>query len=442
MNEWAPHSAKQDRAVLSDAPVVVLGTGVQYGKTTAGAIKLRIALHTFTNRSDNFLVIAPSYKILQQSTLPAFLKVVDDGIGQFSKSDMVFKTNWGSTIYFRTTENPDAIVGITNVRFIWGDEAGLFTLYAWENIQARAAFKEAQIILTTSPYTLNWLYKEIIRPCLRGNGPKHVELIQAASWENPYMPASVIDRARITMDPRRFNAMFGGQWERMSGLVYDCYDEVENQCQAFSLPAGSRFVGGIDWGYTEPFVFKIRGITPDGAQFGVHEFYKSGLIIDDIADAVMMRVRTHGVRLIYAGPDQPGYIEKLNRLFAKEGVKCAVVPANNDVRVGVDAHYELLKTRRLKYFLGANPYTLDEIDTYHYPNPEDVGPDKNVKDQKPVQQNDHALDADRYISVMTSAMGERVAPYVPAERKRQLDHHAETERLKRPPKIGGQTETW
>lgn len=403
---------------------------------------MKMANHTYTAPDDNFLIVAPTYKILQQSTLPAYLKIMD-GFGEYSKADAVFKVHGGGTVYCRTGTDPDSIVGITNVRAIWGDEAGLYSLYFWENLQARAAFKRAPITLTTSPYTLNWLYKEIIRPKLKDQASlPHVDLIQAASWENPYMPPDVIERARATMDPRRFNAMFGGMWERMAGLVYDCFDEAENQCDEFTLPLTSRFVGGIDWGFTEPFVFKIRGITPDQKHFGVHEFYKSGLTISDIAKALIPRVRTYGVTLIYAGPDQPASIEELNRIFVAEGVKCSVVPANNEVRLGIDRHYELLKTRRLKYFKGLNPYTMDELDTYHYPNPDDVGPDENVKDAKPVFQNDHALDADRYISVMTSETGAVRSPFVPQEKPKKLSVHEETLRLMKKSRFGGSTEEW
>ena len=99
--------------------------------------------------------------------------------------------------------------------------------------------------------------------------------------------------------------------------------------------------------------------------------------------------------------------EELNRQLHAAGIRCVVIGATNDVRMGIDRHYELLKTRRLKYFRGTHPYTLDELDTYHYPAPEDLGPDENAKDAKPVFQNDHALDADRYISIMTHGLGAR-----------------------------------
>lgn len=442
MTEFKPHSAKQASAVYSDAPIVVTGTGIQWGKTTVGAIRMNIALHTYTDPSDNFLIVAPTYKILQQSTLPAFLKECGH-IGTLSKADMVFSVHGGGTVYFRTATDPDSIVGITNIRAVWGDEAGLFTLYFWENVQARAAFKEAPITLTTSPYTLNWLYKEIIRPKQRDPSARpECDLTQAASWENPFMPRSVIDRAREVMDPRRFNALFGGQWERMAGLVYDCADEDENQCDSFPLPHGTKVVGGIDWGWTEPFVLKVRAITPDDRQWGIHEFYRSQLTITDICAAVARLVTTWNIQVIYAGPDQPASIEELNRYFRKQGLKCSVVPANNDVRLGIDRHYELLRTRRLKYVRGENPHTWDELDTYHYPEPHDLKPDQNSKDHMPVQQNDHALDADRYISIMTYAGAKRFVPRVPAEVARREDVHTEFERLKKPVRVGGRTENW
>lgn len=397
---------------------------------------MKMAMHTHTDKSDAFLITAPTYKILQQSTLPAFLKIMT-GFGEYSKQDAVFRVHGGGTGYFRTATDPDSIVGITNVRHAWGDEAGLYSLYFWENLQARAAFREAPIDLTTSPYTLNWLFKEIIRPKQKDpNARPDTLLIQAASWENPYMPASVIDRARITMDPRRFNAMFGGHWERMAGLVYDCFDETENQCEPLSLPSGTRYYAGIDFGFADPFVLKVRAVCPDGRHYGVDEFYKTGLTISDM---VLVAKRLHAIynfTMCYCDPSQPGSIEEFNR----NGVPA--VGAVNDIRLGIDRHYEMLKTRQLKYFKGKNPYTMDELDTYHYPSPEDLAPDQNAKEIKPVGQNDHTMDAERYLSISLALAVGTKKPYVPSEKKASKDVHAETLRLMKTRRFGGQTEEW
>lgn len=397
---------------------------------------MKMRNHTFTSPDDNFIIFAPTYKILAQSSLPAYLKIMQ-GVGEYSKVDAVFRIHGGGNVYCRTATDPDSIVGITNVRHIWVDEAGLISLYAWENVQARAAFKSATIDLTTSPYTLNWLFKEIIRP--KSKDPKalpHVKLVQAASWENPYMPADVIERARVTMDPRRFNAMFGGQWERMAGLVYDCFDEVENQCEEMSLPQGTRYYAGVDFGFTDPFVLKIRAITPDGRHYGVHEFYKTGLTISDMVAVAKRLHAIYNFSMLYCDPSQPGSIEEFNR------AKVPAMAAKNDIRMGIDAHYELLKTRRLKYFKGANPYTMDEIDTYHYPSPEDLGPDQDSKDAMPVEQADHCMDAERYVTIMTAQASGVKAPFVPQEKPKKLSVHEETLRLMKKSRFGSNSEEW
>ena len=421
--------------------IALLACGIQWGKTKIGSVWMKIQCHTFTDPTDNFLIVAPTYKILTQSTLPPFLEVMQ-GYGEFNKSDMTFKVHGGGTVYMRTGTDPDSIVGITNIRAIWGDEAGLFTLYFAENIAARAAFRNAQTLYTTSPYTLNWLYKQIILPKNRNPAARpDVTLIQAASWENPYFPKDVIERNRVTMDARRFNALFGGEWERMAGLVYDCFDDMENQCGAEDVAKGSRYVGGIDWGFTEPFVFKIRAISPDGTEHrGVHEFYASGLTISDIGNNLVRLTGIYPVEVIYCGPDQPGMILELNRILHAAGRRVTCVAANNDVRLGIDRHYELLKSRKLKYVRGANPYTMDEIDTYHYPAPDDLKPDENVKDAGPVKQNDHSLDSDRYITIMTYRVSELRKPFVPGD-KREESQHARIARLKAR-RQGSSTEEW
>ena len=243
------------------------------------------------------------------------------------------------------------------------------------------------------------------------------------------------------MDARRFNALFGGEWERMAGLVYDCFDDFENQCGADDVAKGSRYMGGIDWGFTEPFVFKIRTISPDGTEHrGVHEFYASGLTISDIGNNIVRLTGIYPVENIYCVPDQPGMILALNRILHAAGRKARCVAANNDVRLGIDRHYELLRTRKLKYVRGANPYTMDEIDTYHYPAPDDLKPDENVKDAGPVKQNDHALDADRYLTIMTYRAQELRKPFVPGD-KREETQHARIERLKQR-RQGSSTEEW
>jgi hypothetical protein len=102
---FKPHSQKQQDAVFSEKPIVVAATGIQWGKTRVGAWRMKMACHKYTHKDDNFIVTAPTYKIMSQSTLPAFLEIMD-GYGRYSGATDTFTVNNGGTVWFRTGTEP------------------------------------------------------------------------------------------------------------------------------------------------------------------------------------------------------------------------------------------------------------------------------------------------------------------------------------------------
>lgn len=392
---FKPHSKKQSVAVRSalnpKVNITAVITGIQWGKTTVGAWWLRLLVTKYWDPESNFLVTAPTYKILNQATLPAFMKVFR-GMGEYTKNDSVFKMPNGPTIYFRTQTDPESVIGMTNVRGIWGDEAGLYTKYFWENLEGRAAFRGAPICITTSPYSLNWIYKEVMVPFNEGKR-RDVCLITATSRENPFFSKEFWDKRKASMDPRKFLAMYGGQFERMQGLVYDCFDDQENMISKVTFPEGTEYYAGIDWGFNDPFVIVIRAISPTGMQYQVSEFCRPGLTLPEIVDACKSRMAMYDIKAFYCDPSQPGHIEHLQR----QGINA--VGANNDIDIGIEMHYALIKTRRYKILTLTSPHTLDELETYHWPEPKDLTSDQSSKKIRPVDQNNHCLDANRYITV-------------------------------------------
>lgn len=437
--EFTPHSGKQLQLILSDSPITLAATGTQWGKSQAGSLWLKRQIHTFKDANSNFILAAPSYKILQQSALPYFLGCMH-GMGEYNKTDAVYHLSKNRHVYIRTETDPDSIVGIPNVKAGWLDEAGKLRLYFWENYQARAAVKGALTLLTTSPYALNWIYRGIIKPKREG-GREDVNLIQAASWENPFhalADESKRDDMRKQMDVRRFNMIFGGEWGSMAGLVYDCWDENQNVCEPFNLPEGTHFYAGVDWGFNpDPFVCVVRAVTPAGDHYQVSEFYKTGMTITDMVGYCKKVRQIWGIRLFYCDPSQPGAIEEFNRngLSAK--------PADNDINRGIGLHYELIKTRRYKVFQGSSPNTLDEIETYHYPELKDLKPDEASKPQTPVKQADHSMDANRYATIETyRAQLRRPKPNDEIIDRTQETQSKRWKRLMKRPGSSGQTENW
>ncbi len=405
---FRPHSLKQEQAILSNKKFNICGTGIQWGKTRVGAVWMKRKCHEFTSKDDNFIIGAPTYKIMMQSTLPAFLPLMA-GCGHYLKSDNVFKINGGGTIYIRSMNDPDSIVGITNVRAFWGDEAGLFTLYSFENIQARCAFKDAPMMFTTSPYSLNWIYKDLIRPFKRGIRDD-IFLVQASSSENPYFPQEEFERRKKTMDPRRFRMIFGGEWERPEGLVYDCFSEEDNIVDSFHLDQNhTSYYAGVDWGFRDPFVIVVRAISIFGDHYDVTEFYKTGMKPSDIIDTMVRFQSVYKIKNFFCDPSRPDMILECQT----RGVPA--IAADNDIKKGIDKYYELIKSKKYKVFRGQCPHLVDEIDSYHYPEEKDLRPDQSKAKnfEIPVDQNNHCCDAARYVTLGT---------HVSAEKKRQASN--------------------
>jgi len=387
--EFQPHSDKQDQVIFSEKKIIILGCGIQWGKTKSGAVRMRIAMQTYTDKTDNFIITAPTYKVLQQATLPEFLTVME-GMGTYAKVDATFKMHGGGTCYFRTATDCDSVIGITNVRFIWGDEAGLYPVYFHINLQARASFKQCQILYTTSPYSLNWLYKSYIRPYQRGQLDEDVLVVQARSNENPYFPAAEFERKKRTMDPRRFNQVYGGQFHKIEGLVYNCFDDETHVIDKFLLPNGTKFIAGVDWGFTNPCCILVFGITPAGDIYLVHEYYRSQQRIGQMVEMAARLNHLYGIAMFHCDPSSPANIVEFNT------AGCISVAADNDIRSGVDYCYEKIKSGKFHVFKDTAPNFIDECSTYHYPEDKNITPDKDVKDSLPVKQDDHSMDAFRY----------------------------------------------
>ena len=390
---FEPHSEKQDLAIFNDKRITLCSTGIQWGKTTVGAVVIKILYHQFPGPGENFIVTAPNYKILNQATLPELKKVMK-GLGEYKKGDAVFECFSGAKIFCRTSTDPDSIVGITNVRGIWGDEAGLYSYYFWVNILGRSRFKQCRIILTTSLYSYNWVCKDLIRQTERGLRDD-VHVCQAESRENPSFPLDEYEKAKKTMTPARFAMMYGGRPSKMEGMVLDCFEESINVIPGMGLPNGTRVFAGIDWGFTQPFACIVVAMLPTPLPtkkfITVSEVFQTKLTDDDIINLLKPLAKVWGIERFYAGPDKPGSIKALNRA----GLPCTA--ADNDVKAGVDLLYTLIEKAMLLFFEDSCPNLLDEIENYHWPEPKDLKPDQDDKDPNPVKQDDHAIDALRYV---------------------------------------------
>lgn len=408
--------AKQEQAIYSPKRVIIMCAGIQGGKTTSGSVWMRKRVSTMTASDTNFLITAPTVKIFNQSTEPAFLKMFN-GMGKYNKSEHVFEMNRNRRIFLRSLHEPDSIEGMTNVEGIWADELGKCNLKAWTNIEGRSAFRMCPIFGTTTPYALNWLWKDIYKPWKAGKRDD-VEFIQFASIDNPHFPKKEYARQEALLDPRVFAMKYKGQFERMAGLVYPDFDDVNNYEEPFSPNPRDYFLcAGIDFGFTNPFAVAVCAMHRKQPRFyQIGEFYKSGMLLDDMTALLRKFQERIGVEIFYADSEDPRTIADLRA----RGINIhAATKGPGSVKNGISGLGELIRTREFKIFRGKCPHTEDEFATYHYP--EDKGDESN-QDENPVKSNDHIMNSLSYVTTMTKDFRRvRGAALAPISHRSDLD---------------------
>lgn len=386
----------QMQAFTSTARIIACIAGKQGGKTTIGGLWSRAKASADFGEEDNAIIAAPNYKIFSQSTYPKFREFFPSSLGRMDKKDMAYKVNGGGTIYLRSMHDPDSCEGITNVKWIWGDEAGKMRVKAWNNLNGRAAFKQAPIFLTTTPYALNWLYKDVYKPFVAGK-LKDTQVIQWYSIDNPYFPKAEYERQKSILDPRIFRQFYHASFEKMHGLVYPDLDEEKNFEDPFIPNPRDYFIcGGIDFGYQNPFAVSVRALhRREPRDYQVAEFYETRMLKDQIIEKLKQLMARHGIEVFYADSEDPGMIAEISAA----GIPVMPVKKGKDsVQNGIIIHGSLIKSGEYKLLRGQNPNTEDEYSTYHYP--EDAEVDEN-KPELPVKDSDHLMDSNRYVSMST-----------------------------------------
>lgn len=397
---------KQFEAFKQEKPINCYIGGIQCGKTTWGALRMFASMCKYTSEDDNFIVAAPNYKILSQATLPKLRKFIGKN-GTYNKVDAEFRLSTGARCFVRTATNPESMEGITNVRRVWIDEAGLVSLYFFENAMGRAAFREAPIDLTTTPYSMNWLCK-LVKDAKEGKRDD-TAVTELLSIDSPYFPKAEFERQKKLLDARRFKMKYMGAFGEMEGLVFD----IINVCEPTALPAGTKYYAGVDWGYIDPFALMILAKTPDNRLFLVDEFVKTHQTIEDMVRVAKQKMAVYKIEHFYCDPSEPGYIDS----FCRHGLPASA--AENDIRLGIDLMYAQIKSENFFVFEPYCQHFLSERSMYHYPEEKDKKPDEPLREKEvlPVDNSNHTIDATRYAIVsILGFSGEKRAPVSPASR--------------------------
>ena len=174
-----------------------------------------------------------------------------------------------------------------------------------------------------------------------------------------------------------------GLWVRAEGLVYPGYDNtVPTKAREYV-----RYYVSIDYGTSNPCSMGLWGLC-DGVWYRIKEFYYSGRDTGlqktdgEYYDDLVALVDSRPITAIVIDPSAASFIA----LIRRRG-RFRVRPANNDVLNGIRATASTLAARKI-LINDCCTSAIAEFGAYSW--------DERTGEDRPIKENDHAMDDIRY----------------------------------------------
>ena len=374
----------QDQVAKDTHRFRVLCCGRRWGKTTLAVEEIKgVAL----SKNARIAYIAPTFQQARDIAWQMLIKELKPITKKINESRLeleVLNTKGGmSIIALRGWEAIETLRG-QFFDFIVIDEVASmrnFNVYWHEVVRPTLTDTVGQVMFISTPKGFNHFYD------LFNTKDEDYQSFHFTSYDNPFIPKEEIDKAGKEIPEDRFSQEYLADFRKTEGLVYKEFLRTEHLVGQGVLPNSvSDVILGIDFGYTNPSCILPIKIDGDNHYWIQEEFYKTHQTTEQIAEQAKLYKPTK----VYADPAEPDRIE----ILKKSGLNCREV--SKDIVAGVDRVRELFKQGRI-HISDSCKNLIHELETYRYP---DKKPDKN-EEEKPVKENDHALDALRYALYMT-----------------------------------------
>ena len=395
----------QWRAWQSLARIVAVIAGTQSGKTVFGPLWLHREMQQ--RGPGDYLVATPTFPLLELKALPAFRGLFEDvlclgryrssPVRRFDLSRFGQEMLWGdsgkdyeTSVYFGHASDPESLESMT-IKAGWLDECGQkkFKLASWQAIQRRVSIWMGRLLLTTTPYFLNWLKTQIWDQ--RKSDPD-IEVINFRSIDNPAFPKEEYERARRLLPEWKFRMFFLGLFTKPAGLIYGSFNEDVHKIRPFSVPREWPRALGLDFGGVNT-VGLFYANRPGSDKWVLYREYKAADRTAAGHVAALAQGEPVGSDGAWLRPLCFGGSwseSQWRREFRAAGLDVRP-PVIKDVEVGIDRVYGAHQEDRIEVFESCTGY-LDEKATYSRVLDENDEPTEEIEDKEKF----HHMDAERY----------------------------------------------
>lgn len=334
-----------------------------------------------------YAIITRTYDTFKRNILPQITRMIGaDARHYLGKRELHI---WGKVVHVIGCDDETAELKLRGPTFMgaYVDEATIIPESAFRMLVSRCAMGGAKIFATTNPDSpFHWLKRDYL------DNNSDVSSWQFTLNDNPQLTEverDYLNRQYQGIWKQRF---IEGKWVQAEGAIYDFFDQKMHVIDyAPNLP--EYYVLGVDYGTTNPCAFVLVGVNRSSYpnMWVEDEYYfdsraKQRQKTDsEYAQDLIAFVKGRPIKAIYIDPTAASF--KLELL--KQGVM-NLYDAKNEVVGGIRFVSSFLNNGTLKVTRKCS-HLIREFQSY-------VWDSKSLRTgvDKPLKENDHALDALRY----------------------------------------------
>ena len=208
----------------------------------------------------------------------------------------------GSTIVVGGLDKPQKIMS-SEYDVAYVQEATELTLTDWESITTRlrnGAISFQQLLADCNPQQpKHWLKmrcEEGAAVMLYGrheDNPRLFDLLPDGTYRVTEQGRAYIAKLDALTGVRKLRLRHG-QWAAAEGIIYEEWRPELHLSDRKRLPLEWPRIWGVDFGYTNPFVWQQWAVDPDGRLWLEHEIYRAKRLVEDHAKDILAVVTRKG----------------------------------------------------------------------------------------------------------------------------------------------------
>lgn len=363
---------------------------VRSGKTTI--MSMAFVLWAMQNYDrTNFAICGKTVQAAERNILKPLMEI--DGLGaalsmHYKVSTRILtvrcgdRTNWFYLFGGKDESSYMLIQGITLAGVLF-DEVALMPRSFVEQALSRAiSFEHPKYFFNCNPESpQHWFYKEWIE-----NERENTQHIHFLLEDNPILTPQMIERTKAMYSGVFYDRYIRGLWVVAEGLIYPMFDE---SCIVDELPETGEYYVSCDYGTLNPFAALLWRWDGKTATL-MREYYYSGRekqqskTDEEYYQDVAKWIGDVPIRSFIVDPSAASFIETLRR-----HKKFLVRHAKNDVLPGIMTTSRYLQDGTIKVCKECKN-TIKEFGLYRW--------DEESNEDRPIKENDHAMDAVRYFA--------------------------------------------